>query len=140
MFVFLLMSFMRVHWETNTQQSLNTMHDIHTHNNSIFNPALLFLFTYMCYAKQSAEVEVECIYSCGVPNINIYLFVWHESMSWRVSELRKAECVCVWERERNRHIQTVYVYQIRHSKYVFMCDLIVHRVRERKRPETVKFN
>jgi hypothetical protein len=43
--------------------------------------------------------------------------------------------VCVCERESAACIQTVYVYQIRHSKYVFMCDLIVHTQQRQKERE-----
>lgn len=119
------------HWKYHARYS-----HTHTHNNSIFNPALLFLFTYMCYAKQSAEVEVECIYSCGVPNINIYLFVWHASMSWRVSELRNRE------REREAYTNGLCLSNttFKICFYVWFNCTQSARERERERPETVKFN
>lgn len=115
-----------------------------THN-SIKTRSLLFLLTCMCvsvcvqciyeciYAKQSAEVEVECIYSCGVPNINIYLFVWHGS-EW-VRERESEGVAKKWMKWiYGRHIYTNDLCLSNTTfKICFLCDLIVYCSRERKR-------
>lgn len=118
--------------QTNTQQSSHT----HSHRQTEYCIPGSFVFVHLCQPVSWSRSWVHLFVRGAKYQHLSFCLTWaHES--WRVSERGDSEnhyvCVC--------YIQTVYVYQIRHSKYVFMCDLIVHNAqREWGRPETVKFN